>query len=184
MKITLRGTQLYLYKLVPRRYVAVEPRKFVWVSLHTVSQAVAALKATTAWELMVEGWEAKLAGDTSDAEARFQAARNLAAVRGLRYLNATAVAKLPRGELLERIEAVKVSPKGPDFREAGAYLGGAAEPEITISRALTLYWTLAADRTIGKSEDQLRRWKNPLIKSIKNLIAQIRRQAHLTDLSR
>ena len=100
MKITLRGSQLYLYKRVPKRYEAVESRQFVWVSLHTDSQAVAALKAATAWELMVEGWEAKLAGDTTDAEARFQAARDLAAVRGFRYLNAASVAKLPRGELL------------------------------------------------------------------------------------
>ena len=46
-----------------------EPRKFVWVSLHNDSQAVAALKATTAWELMVEDWEAKLADDTSDTVA-------------------------------------------------------------------------------------------------------------------
>ena len=173
MKITLRGNQLYLYRRVPKRYGAVESRQFVWVSLHTDSQTVAALKATTAWELMVEGWEAKLAGDTTDAEARFQAARDLAAVRGFRYLDAASVAKLPCGDLLERIEAVKLSPKGPDFREAGAFLGGTAEPEITISRALELYWTLAADRTIGKSEDQLRRWKNPLIKSVKNLVAQI-----------
>ncbi len=173
MKITLRGNQLYLYRRVPKRYGAVESRQFVWVSLHTDSQTVAALKATTAWELMVEGWEAKLAGDTTDAEARFQAARDLAAVRGFRYLDAASVAKLPRSDLLERIEAVKQSPKGPDFREAGAFLGGAAEPEITISRALELYWTLAADRTIGKSDDQLRRWKNPLIKSVKNLVAQI-----------
>ena len=173
MKITMRGNQLYLYRRVPKRYEAVESRQFVWASLHTDSQAVAALKAATAWELMVEGWEAKLAGDTTDAEARFQAARDLAAVRGFRYLNAASVAKLPRAELLERIEAVRLSPKGPDFREAGAILGGAVEPEITISRALELYWTLAADRTIGKSEDQLRRWKNPLIKSVKNLVAQI-----------
>lgn len=46
-----------------------EPRKFVWVSLHTDSQAVAALKATTAWELIVEDWEAKLADNTSDTVA-------------------------------------------------------------------------------------------------------------------
>ena len=173
MKVTLRSNQLYLYRRVPKRYEAVEPRQFVWISLHTDSQAVAALKATTAWEQMVEGWEAKLAGDTSDAETRFQAARDLAAVRGFRYLNVASVAKLPTTELLDRIETVRVSVSGPDFQEAAAMLGGAKEPEITISRALELFWTFAADRTIGKSDDQLRRWKNPLIKSVKNLIAQI-----------
>jgi hypothetical protein len=173
LKITMRKGHLYLYKRVPKRYEAVEPRMFVWVSLHTDSMSVASTKAVTAWDLMIEGWEAKLAGDTSDAETRFAAARELAAVRGFRYLDAAAVARLPRDDLLDRVESVGESSKGPDFREAAALLGGARQPEITISRALDLFWTLAADRTIGKSDDQLRRWRNPLIKANKNLIAVI-----------
>jgi integrase len=173
LKITQRNGHLYLYKRVPKRYEAVEPRMFVWVSLYTDSMSVASTKAATAWDLMIEGWEAKLAGDTSDAETRFAAARELAAVRGFRYLDAAAVARLPRDDLLDRVEAVGESSKGPDFREAAALLGGARQPEITISRALDLYWALAADRVIGKSDDQLRRWKNPLIKAIRNLIAVI-----------
>ena len=56
MKITLRGRQLYLYKRVPKRYEAVEPRQFVWISLHTDSQFLAAIKATTAWGQMLEGY--------------------------------------------------------------------------------------------------------------------------------
>ena len=35
---------------------------------------------------------------------------------------------------------------------------------------LEQYWTLAADKTLGKSEDQLRRWKNPRLKAIKNFV--------------
>lgn len=175
MAIKARGTSpnLYMYRRVPKRYEAVEPRKFVWVSLHTDSQSVAASKANMAWDHLIEGWEARLAGDTTDAEARFEAARHLAGVRGFRYLNAASVAKLPLEELLQRVEAVKGAPKKPDFKEASAVLGGATDPPITIGRALELFWGLAADRTIGKSDDQLRRWKNPYIKAIKNLIAVI-----------
>lgn len=55
------------------------------------------------------------------------------------------------------MEAVPFTKKDPDFREAAALLGGASEPEIGISR----------------SADQLRRWRNPLSKAIKNLIAVI-----------
>lgn len=167
------GGNLYLYRRVPKRYEAVEPRKFVWVSLHTDSQSIAAAKGNLAWDHMIEGWEARLAGDTSDAETRFEAARDLAAVRGFRYLNAAAASKLPIDELLQRVEAVKGSPAKPDFKEASAVLGGAAEPPITVSRALELFWNLAADRTIGKSDDLLRRWKNPYIKAMKNLIAVV-----------
>ena len=175
MAIKARGSKhmLSLYRRVPKRYETVEPRKLVWVSLHTDSMSVASGKAGLAWENMIAGWEAKLAGDTSDAEARFAAARELAAVRGFRYLDAKTVGKLLLDDLLKRVEAVSGTTKEPDFREAAAFLGGATEPPITITRALDLFWALAADRTMGKSEDQLRRWKNPFIKAVKNLIAVI-----------
>lgn len=119
---------------------------------------------------MIEAWEAKLAGDTSDAESRFAAARDLAAARGFRYLKAGDVARLPTEELLDRVESVSVRKGAPDPIEARAFLGGAPEPPITVSRALELYWTLAADRTHGKSPDQLRRWQNPRKKAVANFI--------------
>ncbi|NYS26921.1 tyrosine-type recombinase/integrase, partial [Rhodobacteraceae bacterium 2376] len=167
---------LYLYKRVPKRYAAVEPRKFVWVSLHTDSPAVAKTKEGATWAQLVAGWEAKLAGDSADAEARFQAARELAAARGFRYMRAEEVARLPLEELRDRFKAVsgfRDKPDAPDMVEAAATLGGAKEPPITLSKALELYWTLAKDKTLGKSDDQLRRWKNPRIKAIRNLIAVI-----------
>src|SRR5690606_7401694 len=120
-----------------------------------------------------DAWEARLAGDSADAERRFEAARELAQVRGYRYLSADRVAALPREEFLDRVRAA-VKPDGePDRIEAAAVLGGATEPGITVERALELYWTLAKDRTLGKSEDQIRRWKNPRIKAIRNFVAVV-----------
>lgn len=182
MAITKRGKGLSLYKRVPKRYEAVEPRKFVWLSLHTDSPSVADQKASAAWGQMVDAWEAKLAGDTSDAEQRFAAARDLAAARGFRYMRADQVAKVPTEDLLQRIEAVSGPDDKPDLKEAAAFLGGATEPAITITRALDLYWHMAGDKIIGKSDDQLRRWKNPRRKAIKNLVAVICDKA-LSDIT-
>lgn len=75
MTIMKRGSTYHLRKRVPRRYEGVEERKSIWVSLHTDSLTVAQQKAPIAWQHIVEGWEARLAGDTSDAEKRFEAAR-------------------------------------------------------------------------------------------------------------
>jgi hypothetical protein len=54
---------------------------------------------------MIAAWEAKLAGDSTDAEQRFAAARELAEARGFRYMRADQVAKLPLDELSDRFES-------------------------------------------------------------------------------
>ncbi|WP_444460563.1 hypothetical protein [Rhodobacter capsulatus] len=59
------------------------------------------------------------------------------------------------------------------MREAAALLGAEKAPPLSVSAALELYWTLAKDKTLGKSEDQLRRWKNPRVKAVKNFIAVV-----------
>lgn len=173
MKLVRRNRTFHIVRRVPKRYAAIDPRTQVWISLHTDSETVAGQKAPSAWAHMIEGWEAALAGATNDAERRFQAARELAAVRGYSYLPADRVAKLPREELLDRVEAVTRLNGDAARIEARAVLGGAREPGITISRALELYWTLAKQDTIGKSEDQLRRWQHPRKRAVANLIEAI-----------
>lgn len=170
MAIKRRGKKLSLYMRVPKRYEAVEPRRLIWQSLHTDSMSEAEVKGAAAWEQLVAGWEAKLAGDTSDAEQRFAAARELAEARGFRYMRVDKVAKLPTDELLARIEAISHRNGSPDLKEAAALLGGAKEPEITVSRALELYWGLVREKTFAKSADQKRKWENPRKKAIKTFI--------------
>jgi len=170
MNIVRRNRTFHIVRRVPKRYQSVEKRTQVWISLHTDSETVAQQKAPTAWAHMVDAWEALLAGATDDAEQRFAAAKELAAARGLRYLPASKVATLPRAELLERVEAVTKQSGDAAEVEARAVLGGAQEPGIKVTRALELYWTLAKENTIGKSDDQLRRWKNPRKRAIANFV--------------
>ena len=180
--IKLRGKTFQLYKRVPKRYAPVEARAFVWVSLHTDSPTVARQKADGVWAQMIEAWEARLAGDSADADKRLTAAKSLAAIRGFRYLPADAVAKFPIEDVLTRIEAVPVKDGASDRIEATALLGAAPADAITVERALDLYWSLAADKTLGKSEDQLRRWRNPRIKAVRNFVAVAGNKA-ISDIS-
>lgn len=173
MSLIKRGSNFSMRRRVPSRYKSVETRQYVWISLHTDSETVARQKMPGAWLNLTEAWEARLAGDTVDAEKRFEAAKELAAVRGYQYLEANKVAHLKRDELLERVENSRDSTGKVDTLEATATLGGANKPEITITKALEVFWTLAADRIIGKSDDQMRRWRNPRKKAIRNLVGVI-----------
>ncbi|WP_299498534.1 DUF6538 domain-containing protein [uncultured Roseobacter sp.] len=173
MSIAKRGRFYHLRRRVPRRYRGVEPRETVWISLHTDSEMLARSKADRAWSQMIEAWEARLAGNSEDAEVRYEAARDLARARGFRYLDAGNVAKLPVEDIVERIEAIPAPANQPDPVEAAALLGTIPEPRITVTKALQLYWTLAREKTFGKSEDQLRRWEAPRKKAVKNFIAVV-----------
>ncbi len=168
MSVMRRGSVFYIRRRVPARFAAVDTRNEIWLSLHTDSETQAKAKEALIWAEQIEAWEARLAGDTEDAELRFQAATELAQRRGYRYLTVEKVATLPRAELLSRIETVDEQRSEP--QEAAALLGGVAEPPITVQRALELYWPLAKDRIVGKSEDQLRCWRNPRIRAVKNFI--------------
>lgn len=173
MSLIFRNKTFHLRKRVPTRYAKVEPRGMLWISLHTDSETVATRKAGMLWDFYVDAWEARLDGDSADAEVRFAAAANLAKAKGFRFMKADAVAKLPVADILDRVEHVERSRGTATDMLTGAILGGVVEPPISISRALELFWTLAKDRTIGKSEDQIRRWKNPRIKAVNNLVSVI-----------
>ncbi len=173
MSIAKRGRLYHLRRRVPRRYRSIEPRETVWISLHTDSETIARSKADRAWSQMIEAWEARLAGNSTDAEARYEAARDLARARGFRYLDADNVAKLPVEDVVERVEAIPGPANQPDPVEAAALLGTVPEPRITVTKALQLYWTLAREKTFGKSEDQLRRWEAPRKKAVKNFVAVV-----------
>lgn len=170
MSIIERGNTYYLRRRVPRRYQSVETRNTVWISLHTDSESLAGTKAGKLWEQLTESWEARLAGANAEAEERFAAAHEIARVRGFRYLDADAVSRLPVEDILERVEAVPDIKGPPDEAEATALLGTVPKPKIKLEDALEEYWSLARDKTIGKSPDQLRRWKNPRKRAVRNFV--------------
>ncbi len=170
MTIVKRTNTYQLRRRVPKRYKTVESRETIWISLHTDSQSIAKRKAVDAWEELLQSWEAKLAGSSDHAQERYDAARELANIRGFRYMDVSAISKLPLENLLDRIASIRTKQGEPDPIEAKALLGTVEKPNFSITQALELYWDLAKEKTIGKNTDQCRRWRNPRIKAIKNLV--------------
>lgn len=173
MNLQLRGKTWYLRRRVPLRYQPVEQRLKVEISLHTDSQSLAESKAQQIWDNLISTWEARLQGGSQEAELEFEVAREIAQRRGFKYLPAEAVLKGPVEDLLDRIEAIADKQQKPIEVEARALLGVTRKPVMTISRALEIYWDISKDQLFKKSEDQTRRWKNPIIKAVGNLIGVI-----------
>ena len=170
MSVILREKCYHLRKRVPQRFQSVEPREIIWVSLKTDSRTQAERKAISVWSKLEETWEARLSGDTSDAEELHEAAVKIARLKGFRYLEMDSVEKLTVDKLLERVEAISVIDGAPNLIEGNALLGGVQAPIITISKALEIYWDVTRDRVLNKNDDQKRRWVNPRKKAINNFI--------------
>lgn len=176
MKLYRRGVKqtLYIRRRVPKRYHGVEDRPFVWIALNTDSESEAQAKAAIIWEQTLAAWEAKRAGDMSEAGNLMAQAKELAARRGVRYYPASGVAKLPLHEIVERVEAIPRRRGGKlDLAEADAYLGGAPAPTLKVSAALQEYWKIAKADLLHKSKDQIRRWENPRKKAVANFIKAV-----------
>lgn len=173
MQVFQRGRNYLMRKRVPKRYQAVEPRADVVVSLHTDSLSAAKMKAEAVWTEMVEGWEASLAMSGDDATARFESAREIAQRRGFSYVPLAKLPMLDKEEFQRRVEAIGGTEIDPDPVEAAALLGVVDPPSLTVTEALKTYWALAADRIVGKSPDQIRRWKNPRKKAVKNFVGVV-----------
>lgn len=176
MTIYLRkgGSTYHLRKRVPLRFKNVEPREIVAMSLHTDSRTMAQRKAAEVWAHMIEGWEAALRLDANGARIRYEAAKEVADRRGFSYMAAPAIANLPLDDILSRVKAIPRNKDGsPNQRIGDAVLGGVEERGITINEALDEYWKVAADKVRGKTPDQLRRWKHPRTRAIKNLVSVV-----------
>ena len=170
MQLSLRGKTWHLRRRVPTRFMAIEPRREVWVSLKTDSYHLAAKKASAVWESLVAGWEAQLEGRSEDRIARFEAAQAIAASHGLTYKPIRDVEELPLAELLARVEVLRRRDGSVNVAAAPAVLGTVETPSMTVSQALEEYWKLTPDRILGKSDDQKRRWENPRKKAVRNFV--------------
>lgn len=159
-----------LRRRVPKRYASVEPRSEIWLSIGAFSAAEGQHKAELVWQEHIRAWEAMLAGDTTIAEDRLAAAREIAQTRGFAYKPRTALLDAPMDEILDRVEAIPMRKGRPDGTVAAALLGTVPDPGLRVSAALESFWDLTRDEMRGKSEDQMRRAKNPVIKAVRNFI--------------
>lgn len=166
-----RGTTWHLKLHVPVRYASIEKRQIVYMSLKTDDEAIARLKERQVRQTLEDGWEAALTGQTENAVERFQAARDLARARGFRFLPPERVAQLPVAEIVQRVQTIPDVPLGGSTPpvEVQAALG-AVPPVPTLREALEEFFQRSRDQLIGKSEDQIAKWKAPRIKAVNNFI--------------
>jgi integrase len=179
-----RGRWWYLRKRVPRAFEALDPRRPVVIALRTDSEAEARARAVEAERALWAYWRALEAGETGDAAQRYAAALELATRRGVAYRTAAELAAGPLDDLVARLLRLARSGEIADPAVATAELGLVEAPRLTLTQALDVFFTdAAADRAVGKSDNQRRKWEAPRRKAVANFVA-LRGDKALADITR
>lgn len=173
MGVSKRGGRWYLVKRVPQRFVAVDPRVLIRISLHTDSEREAIEKATGVEAQLVSYWEALAAGDRPGAGQRYAAAVRLAEARGFTYRPASDILAGDLRAIVERIEALESGGRIAPPAEVEAVAGLAETPRLAITAGLEEFLRLSADRVIGKSKYRSKKWEDERRNSVASFVTVV-----------
>lgn len=167
--VTRIGANYYYYRRIPEMVREYDRRIAVRVALKTDSKRLAMRKAVMFNDQMEAYWQSLITENKIHTNSAFRKTVGIARKMGYTYQPMSVVAKLPDPQFVERILVLdEAMPK-----QVEAVLGGRPEPEITVKQALEKFFRYAKDRTINKTDNQYRKWKNPRIKAVGNFIALV-----------
>lgn len=184
-----RGARWQYRRRVPADMAELDPRGEIRISTGKVDYAAAVIVARRCNAEIEAYWRAlsdtaaRGQQPTTGAAERFTAAVRLARQLGVAYRPAADLAEAPIEDLLARIEILRERSAVQSPPAVAAVLGGAEQPVLKLSGLFAAFEQLSADRLIGKSSDQLRKWKNPRLRAVANCIAVLGDKA-LRDLTR
>lgn len=170
--------RFYWVKRVPKRYLGLvlgvngKPVSQVRQALHTSDRAEAKTKAAHVEAARLSEWEALATGDHDNARASYEAAKRLSRSRGFSYQPLTELAATDPVQLAQRI----ISVTGENYTSkvaAQAVLGTVPEALPTIMEMKDNYFDLTRTRHLKKTAAQLKRWRAPRDRAVKNFLGVV-----------
>jgi integrase len=160
---------------VPAVYAAIDPRGVVRVSTRCRDATAAAVIAERINADLERFWAAGIQSGQDDHSGGFaahQAAIARAAAIGLTYRPLDELVDDPTA-LAERLLALRRTGLHRSRDAVAAGLGTIPPPSLRLSSLLETYEANAGEDLIGKSQDQIRKWRNVRRRAIANLVALI-----------
>ncbi|KZL08152.1 Phage integrase family protein [Pseudovibrio sp. Ad14] len=173
MGVTCDRGRYYFVKRVPKRYQRYDPRSRVTIALHTDSHEIALTKAGPIEAQLISYWEALKAGNTADADALAGALRELADASGFNYAPMEDLISNSPRDLIDRLMKLEGALEAKEDPLVPALLGNAKILPKKLSLAFEEYFDFTKDQRVGMNEEQVRKWRNPRLKAINNLIALV-----------
>ena len=167
----------YLRRRVPKAFLELEKRQFVWLS--TGILVAHDPKGLRAKEVVAElnsgleaSWKLREEGRADDAKVRFEAAQKRARSLQVPYQTNTEIAAGSIDEIMKRLDLLASRKSMEDPQEVAAVMGGVERPVIQLSGLLAEYEGIhkAAHQKAKKSDNQMRKWRNPRKRAIQYLL--------------
>ena len=164
--IIKRGNRYYYQRRIPTPVLEFTDSTYLKISLKTDSKELAKRRCARLNAEVESYWKGLIDKEQPRDHQHFKENINLAKIIGFNYQPIEQVSSLPPQELIERLQFAKEHQSMDNVVDT--LLGTVKRPEITISRALDIFWPITKDRLIGKSGEQIRRWRNPRLKAVRN----------------
>lgn len=168
----------YLVRRVPKEFAELDRRRIVRISTDIPvindPRGVRARQVVKQLSDQLEAyWRGMRDGQSAEARMRFEAAQRRARALGVEYRT---VAELVDGnfdEFMRRMDLLMASRGVDDEKEVAALLGGEPRPTIMLDDLVDEFESLMKASLAQKSENQLRKWRNPKLLAVENLKAII-----------
>lgn len=178
--LILRNGRYFYSRRVPKFLKKLDNREKVRVALNTSCDITALKKMSEINEDVEKYWNSLLKTGTQYSKDSFESFIELSKQLGFSYVPASKLTEIPWGDLMERLISANYFYDRP--KQVEAIMGSAKEKKILISEALLSYWNYSKPLIINKDPNQIRKWKNPRKKAIKNLI-EVVGDKDITDLT-
>lgn len=177
-----RSGYYYYFRRVPKSLQEFDSRTFIKIALKTDSRIIALGKAKIINAEIENYWKKLTQAGEKHTDKKFHQTIQFAKQLGYTYLPQQLLSQEKNIEnLLSRTDAIEKY----DFNQAHveALYGGINLPVVTLTEALNRFWDYTKDRILKKNERQVRKWKNPRIKAIRNFSTLLGNKP-LSDLTR
>lgn len=187
--LSKRGGIWYYLRRVPPQYAKLDKRTFARQStairVADDPRGVRAGSLARAINSETESyWRTLSSGKHTEAKRRYDEARALAKKLGFSYMPAAQLAATASlEELVARAEKIAAMNAVKDAKVVDALLGAAPPPPILLSNLVQTYEDIIRTDIREFSKNQLRKWRNPKLRAVGNLIAVVGDKA-INELTR
>lgn len=163
-----RGRKFHFRKRVPGHLRGIFSKDVIQIPLGTDSEALATQRASS-FNLVLEEFCAGLAGaSTDEIRQKLESVVLKSKMDGFRFI--------PREELVQEtplpefINRINIADSLDGSIQKAVVLGGIQPPSVKISKVKNEYFQHEEVNLGDRSENQLRKWRNPRNKAVKNFI--------------